>query len=243
MTIFIAVLAAAAAVFAVLFFLDRKDAKKFEQRAESLSREVGDLKCELARKENGIDEDYLSPLTQEKIVEFLKKEMCADVRVKGADVVSFSYCGVDYYFDCKGLPRQFVFLRGYSGLADADMNWDVFERAVAQTNKDVGMVKTNLYGRESYAHTVVSTTHTVAELRRDLDFFISILVDAERRLYDLYWKIMQEEYPEEYAARMQRALEQDELVQNAHGAGADQVSDEMAMRMAQMAAGNNKMQS
>ena len=37
-TILIAVLSAAAAIFAVLFFQDRKDAMKYESKAESLSK-------------------------------------------------------------------------------------------------------------------------------------------------------------------------------------------------------------
>ena len=48
-TIIISALTAAAAIFAVLFFQDRKDAKKYESKAESLSKELNDLRCELAR--------------------------------------------------------------------------------------------------------------------------------------------------------------------------------------------------
>ena len=51
-TIIISTLTAVAAIFAVLFFQDRKDAKKYESKAESLSKELNDLRCDLARREN-----------------------------------------------------------------------------------------------------------------------------------------------------------------------------------------------
>ena len=43
-TIIISTLTAVAAIFAVLFFQDRKDAKKYESKAESLSKELNDLR-------------------------------------------------------------------------------------------------------------------------------------------------------------------------------------------------------
>ena len=51
-TFLVAVLSAVAAIFAVMFFQDRKDAKKYESKAESLSKELNDLRCDLARREN-----------------------------------------------------------------------------------------------------------------------------------------------------------------------------------------------
>ena len=71
-TIIMAVLTAVAAVFAVMFFMDRKDSKKYESKAESLTKELNDLKCDLARRENN-GGDAMIPLTRENIVEFLKR--------------------------------------------------------------------------------------------------------------------------------------------------------------------------
>ena len=65
-TIIISALTAAAAIFAVLFFQDRKDAMKYESKAESLSKELNDLRCDFARRENN-GGDAMVPLTRENI--------------------------------------------------------------------------------------------------------------------------------------------------------------------------------
>ena len=50
-TIIIMALAVTTAVFAVLYFQDRAESEKYEKRADSLSTELVELKCQMARIE------------------------------------------------------------------------------------------------------------------------------------------------------------------------------------------------
>ena len=99
-TIIISALTAAAAIFAVLFFQDRKDAKKYESKAESLSKELNDLRCELARREISGGEAMI-PLTRENIAEFLKMKTTGEVDIsEDENIIFFVVNGEPYHIDC-----------------------------------------------------------------------------------------------------------------------------------------------
>ena len=87
-TFLVAVLSAVAAIFAVMFFQDRKDAKKYESKAESLSKELNDLRCDFARREISGGEAMI-PLTRENIAEFLKMKTAGEVDISEDDNMIF----------------------------------------------------------------------------------------------------------------------------------------------------------
>lgn len=195
-TIIIALLAASAAVYANKFFQNRKDAQKYEAKADSLTRELSDLRCELARKENNPD-DATVPLTKETIVDFLKREKTGEV-IESPDKDRIIFDMKDrYYIDCSRLPQQFIILKGYRGIKDVDIHWDILEQAAMKVTMRVVMVKMHVKANESYNFMIVSTTRTVAGLREDFEFFLSVIADAERKLEEEYWKIMEILHPEE----------------------------------------------
>ena len=80
-----------------------------------------------------------------------------------------------------------------------------------------------------YGFCIVSTTHTIAALREDYDFFMSLISDAERKLREEYWKIMEIVHLEECVDKQQEA--------------APANVEDFAMKMAQMSADQSKMQS
>ena len=228
-TIIISALTAAAAIFAVLFFQDRKDAKKYESKAESLSKELNDLRCELARREISGGEAMI-PLTRENIAEFLKMKTTGEVDIsEDENMVFFVVNGEPYHIDCVRLPQQFILRKGYGGMEGAAVHWDILEQAAIQTMKDLVMVKLHVNPNDGYDFMIVSTTHTIAALREDYDFFMSLIFDAERKLREEYWKIMEIVHLEECVDKQQEA--------------APANVEDFAMKMAQMSADQSKMQS
>lgn len=218
-----AALAAAAAVFAVLYFESRKNAEKLEGRSESLSREMNELRCVLARNE-AVTGDALKTLTRDNIVEFIRKELTGEVGIDGdPDYVQFSFGGSRYHIDCRRLPQQFIIRKGYN-MDGVRMRWAILERAACETMKKLIMVKINIQRGEFYDFMILSTTHTIAALRQDLNIFLQIIADAERQLYDEYWRIMNEEHPEDSADESQAA-------------------EDIAMNMAGMTDGQQKVMS
>ena len=228
-TIIISALTAAAAIFAVLFFQDRKDAKKYESKAESLSKELNDLRCELARREISGPEAMI-PLTRENIAEFLKMKTAGEVDISEDDnMIFFVVNGEPYHIDCVRLPQQFMLRKAYFRTDGACVHWDILEQAAIQTMKDLVMVKIYVNPNAGYGFCIVSTTHTIAALREDYDFFMSLISDAERKLREEYWKIMESVHPEECVDE-----EQDVHTTN---------FEDFATKMAQMSAEQKKVQS
>ena len=228
-TIIISTLTAVAAIFAVLFFQDRKDAMKYESKAESLSKELNDLRCDLARRENN-GGDAMVPLTRENIAEFLKREKTGEVEIsEDSNVILYVVNGERYHIECSRLPQQFILRKGYGGMEGADVHWDILEQAAIQTMKDLVMVKLHMNPNEGYDFMIVSTTHTIAALREDYDFFMSLISDAERKLREEYWKIVERVHPEDCVDKQQEA--------------APTNVEDFAMKMAQMSADQSKMQS
>ena len=228
-TIIISTLTAVAAIFAVLFFQDRKDAMKYESKAESLSKELNDLRCDLARRENN-GGDAMVPLTRENIAEFLKREKTGEVEIsEDSNVILYVVNGERYHIECSRLPQQFILRKGYGGMERAAVHWDILEQAAIQTMKDLVMVKLHVNPNEGYDFMIVSTTHTIAALREDYDFFMSLISDAERKLREEYWKIMEVVHPEACVDEQQET--------------APTNVEDFAMKMAQMSAEQKKVQS
>ena len=91
------------------------------------------------------------------------------------------------------------------------------------------MVKLHVNPNDGYDFLIVSTTHTIAALREDYDFFMSLIFDAERKLREEYWKIMEIVHPEE-------------CVDKQHDVHTANVED-LATKITQMSADRSKVQS
>lgn len=224
-TILIAALAASSAIFSALYFQSKKNSERLESKAEALSSENNDLKCEIVRLEEGSD-DSMNPLTTENIVDFLKYEVGTDVEVLDEmEMINFKVGNYTYNIDCSRLPQQFV-IRTAFRTEGSNVNWDAFKRAAQEVMSELVMVKAFVDVDEGFDFTIVSTTHTVAALRADYYFFISLLQDAARALNFAYGQIMEQDYPDEFAS-----------LQDVNAA--ENIED-LAVRMGEMAAGQPK---
>ena len=228
-SVIITILAAVAAIFAVMYFQDRKDARKYESKAESLSKELNDLRCDLARRENdGVDN--VTPLTKENIAEFLRREKTGDVEIIEEDnLILYAVNGTKYNIDCSRLPQQFILRKGYGGMEGSDIHWDILEQASVQTMKNLIMVKMHVTPNHGLEYLIVSTTHTIAALREDYEFLMALISDAERTLHDEYWKIMKVMHPDECVDEQQETAPSD--------------MEDYAVKMAKISADQKKIQS
>ena len=231
LSILAALFAAAAGIFAALFFTIRNSIMKYEKKSESLSKELTDLKCEFARLESQ-EEGRITPLSIKSVEEFLKREKAASVKVEEqTQSISFETAGQRYHIDCSRFPRQVVLFKGWN--VDPDqLHWDVLTRAALEVTKALVMVKTNVY-EDSYDFMIVSPDHTIASFKDNFDFYMSLISDAERKLSDEYWKIMEIEHPEECSREDEQNADEQ--------AGESASAEEIAIKLAQSA--GKKMQS
>lgn len=206
--IIIAALAAASAAFAALFFRGRGEAARQESRAEALSREASDLRCQIARMEER-DGGYMKPLTKESIEAFLKKEVAPKVRTSGESMVVFETDST-YVIDCGRLPQQ-VILRKWYGVDKGSMRWDVAWKASLEVAQRLVMVKMHVDPEDSsYDFMVVSTDRTVGSLRQNFPDYMSIIADAEKLFGERYREILARDYPEDCERHEEETPEMDQ---------------------------------
>lgn len=108
-------LAITTAVFAALYFQDRADAEKYEKHADSLSAELMELKCQIARNETQSG-DSLAPINAERVAEFLRMENTADVAITEiSEAVFFTFYMKRFMVDFRRLPQ----------LITVSIDWDL----------------------------------------------------------------------------------------------------------------------
>ena len=228
-TIIIAVLAAAAAVFAALFFQDRKDAEKYEKMFLEQMKETSGLKEELARRD-AVDGNYMKCLDHETLADFLRKEKTPKVEISdGGAYITFDLGEERLGIDCRRLPEQVIVRKGWNLGDGATIHWDVLSRAAMAVTEGLVMVKTNVDPEnKTYASYIVTADRTLGSFRENFNFYISVLRDADRMLNEEYWKIMAQEHPDECGPEEQN--------------GSANVED-VAMKLANMTGGQKKLQS
>ncbi len=226
-TIIIAVLAAVSAVFAALFFHNRKDAEKYEKMFIDQMKETSGLKEELARRD-ATDGNYMKRLDQETLVDFLRKEKTTKVESKDGGI-SFELGGEMYGIDCSRLPERVGVQNMWSLDGPIHWHWDALARAAMAVTEGMVMVKSNVYPEnKTYSSCIVTADKTLGSFRENFNLYISVLREADRMLNGEYWKIMMDEHPDECGPDGQNA--------------AANVED-VAMKFADMAGGQKKPQS
>lgn len=195
-SILIAILSATAAIFAALFFHDRKRSSKYESKAEQLNTEIADLRCKLARQET-ICGGYTEPLYKDALIQFLRKEKTNEVELTDdGEQIVFTLGGERYHISTLRLPQQFILRKGWN-LEGSNIHFDILGRAAAEVTDGLVMVKVRVIEDDSYDFLIVSADHSVASLRENFDFYMSLIADGERKLREEYWRIMEIEHPEE----------------------------------------------
>lgn len=228
-TIIIAALAAASSAFAVLFFRGRCDAARQEYRAETLSKEASDLRCQVARLEER-DGGYMKPLTKENIAEYLRKEVAPKVDVSHENMVVFE-TDATYLIDCGRLPQQVILRKGY-GVDKGSVHWEAAREASLAVVDSLVMVRMHVNPEDcSYDFMIVSADRTVGSLRQNMPEYMSIIAEAEKLFSERYREILVRDYPE-----VAERLEADARLESAAGMAAVETLESAAPEMDQKTA-------
>lgn len=184
-TIAIAVLSVTAAMFAMLYFQNRKAAQKYETKAEQLSKEASELEVELARKGA---ETAQSPvlLTPEVLLKFFTEERGIQAEYDPqAQWMTLQFNDSRLNINCSRLPQQLILRKGY-GLEGVDMNLDAMRESSRKVIDDLVLVKMNIEPKEYFDYYIICMDRTLDTFRINFDFYISILNDADRQFRENY---------------------------------------------------------
>lgn len=176
-TIIIMALAVTTAVFAVLYFQDRAEAEKYEKRADSLSTELVELKCQMARIETQYG-DSLASINAERVAEFLRREGAADVAItEKSEAVFFTFSSERFLVDCRRLP-QMIAVRIDWNLKDSSYSQlDVAERLALEVTNQFAMVKASVDKEAaSLSFYIVSSDRTMAAFKGNFNMYMSIFL-------------------------------------------------------------------
>lgn len=197
-------LAVTTAVFAVLFFQDRAESEKYEKRADSLSAELVELKCQMARIETQ-SSDSLAPINAERVAEFLRMEGAADVAItEKSEAVFFTFSSERFLVDCRRLP-QMIAVRIDWNLKDSSYSQlDVAERLASEVTNQFAMVKASVDKEAaSLSFYIVSSDRTMAAFKGNFSMYMSIFSAADEMFNEKYRKVVGNEHPAD--AKVDRA--------------------------------------
>lgn len=189
-------LAITTAVFAALYFQDRADAEKYEKRADSLSAELMELKCQMARIETQSG-DSLAPINVERVAEFLRMENAADVSItEKSEAVFFTFSNERFMVDCRRLP-QMIAVRIDWNLKDSFYgHLDMAERLASEITNQFAMVKASVDKEASLlSFYIASPDRTMAAFKGNFSLYMSIFSAADEMFNERYRKIMENEHP------------------------------------------------
>lgn len=193
-SILIVVLSATAALFATLFFTNRKAASKYEGKADQLSSEMIRLREELSgvRATAGTRKQ---PVKVDLIKEFLEQTQGLDCKVFGeGDLISFRLGDSTYHIDTRRLPQQVAIRKGYNMENQENVDWDAVRRAALDVMDGLVMIKMNVDPEEkSFDYYIVSPDRSMDNFQSNFEFYIGLIADAEKLFYDKYTEYKEEE--------------------------------------------------
>lgn len=190
-SIIIMALAVTTAVFAVLYFQDRAESEKYAKRADSLSAELVELKCQMARIETQ-SSDSLAPINAERVAEFLRMEGAADVAItEKSEAVFFTFNSERFLVDCRRLP-QMIAVRIDWNLKDSSYSQlDMAERLALEVTNQFAMVKASVDKEAaSLSFYIVSSDRTMTAFKGNFNMYMSIFSAADEMFNERYRKIM-----------------------------------------------------
>lgn len=185
-TITIIVLTAAAAVFAALYFSNRKDVLKYESKSEGLTSELTGVKEELAKVQASSGSRMLT-LKPELILDYLKNtEGLESEFLDGNEMISYKVGDERYHIDTRRLPLQVILRKGYS-LDGVEIDWDIMRKAALDVADELIMVKMNVnQEHNTYDYYIVSPDRTLDNFSKNFEFYMSLFRDAESRFSERY---------------------------------------------------------
>lgn len=189
-------LAVTTAVFAALYFQDRADAEKYEKRADSLSAELVELKCQMARIETQSG-DSLAPINAERVAEFLRMENTADVAItEKSEAVFFTFYMKRFMVDFRRLPQLITVSIDWDLKDSFYGHLDMAERLASEITNQFAMVKASVDKEAaSLSFYIVSSDRTMAAFKGNFNMYMSIFSAADEMFNERYRKIMENEHP------------------------------------------------
>lgn len=203
-SIIIMALAVTIAVFAVLYFQDRSESEKYEKRADSLSSELVDLKCQMARIETQ-SSDSLVPINAERVAEFLRMENAADVSItEKSEAVFFTFSNERFMVDCRRLPQMIAVRIDWDLKESFYGHLDIAERLASEITNQFAMVKASVDKEASLlSFYIVSSDRTMAAFKGNFSMYMSIFSAADEMFNEKYRKVVGNEHPAD--AKVDRA--------------------------------------
>lgn len=184
------------AVFAVLYFQDRAEAEKCEKRADSLSAELVELKCQMARIETQYG-DSLASINAERVAEFLRMENTADVSItEKSEAVFFTFSNERFMVDCRRLPQMVVVRIDWDLKESFYGHLDIVEHLASEVTNQFVMVKASVDKEAALlSFYIVSSDRTMAAFKGNFSMYMSIFSAADEMFNERYRKIMENEHP------------------------------------------------
>ena len=195
-SIIIMALAVTTAVFAVLYFQDRSESEKYEKRADSLSSELVDLKCQMARIETQ-SSDSLVPINAERVAEFLRMENAADVSItEKSEAVFFTFSNERFMVDCRRLPQMVVVRIDWDLKESFYGHIDIVEHLASEVTNQFVMVKASVDKEAALlSFYIVSSDRTMAAFKGNFSMYMSIFSAADEMFNEKYRKVVGNEHP------------------------------------------------
>lgn len=189
-------LAITTAVFAALYFQDRADAEKYEKRADSLSAELMELKCQMARIETQYGDSLVS-INAERVAEFLRMENAADVSItEKSEAVFFTFSKERFMVDCRRLPQMVVVRIDWDLKESFYGHLDIVEHLASEVTNQFVMVKASVDKEAALlSFYIVSSDRTMAAFKGNFSMYMSIFSAADEMFNERYRKIMENEHP------------------------------------------------
>lgn len=165
-TIITAVLVAAASVFAVMYFRE----KKTDHTGNNVL------------------------LTPEVILEFLREERGIKAEYDSSTGILLFHVG-DYKFNinCSRVPQYFILYKGFN-MTDKDYDWNALKESSYKVQEKIILVKMNVDSDDrSCCFYITGMDRTLASLRVNFDVYMQLISEAERMFSDEYRAITKKE--------------------------------------------------
>lgn len=189
-------LAVMTSVFAVLYFQDRAEAEKYEKRADSLSAELVELKCQMARIETQYG-DSLASINAERVAEFLRMENTADVSItEKLEAVFFTFSNERFMVDCRRLPQMVVVRIDWDLKESFYGHLDIVEHLASEVTNQFAMIKASVDKEAALlSFYIVSSDRTMAAFKGNFSMYMSIFSAADEMFNEKYRKVVGNEHP------------------------------------------------
>ena len=132
-------------------------------------------------------DEKLLPLSTGRVLDYLRNEKGWNTEFKDSDEVphiAFQVGDTYYHLLVAGQPTVIISL-GYN-MENSKIDWGVLRKAAFSANQDLNMVTFKIWEGKAYSMYIESREHNMHNFKLSLDWFLSMLDEAQRLLYHYY---------------------------------------------------------